>query len=105
ARYHTLRHMLEKNIGLIVMRQVFQQSAEYTHVGVADTLIDERTFYSNRGGTYLVPARLVPDGGVGLLEKGLSPNATVDLLQGMGLGQASGDNGDGVALQAYLLAV
>lgn len=58
ARYETMQHMLEDNLGLIVMRQVFQKSAGYSHVGVSDALVDERTFYSNRGGTYLVPMLL-----------------------------------------------
>ncbi|MFX0065776.1 MAG: type ISP restriction/modification enzyme [Candidatus Hermodarchaeota archaeon] len=54
-RFKTLKHMLSENLGLICMRQVFQHYDEYNHFGVANTLIDERTFYSNRGGTYLFP--------------------------------------------------
>jgi len=55
ARYETMKHMLWKNIALVSMRQVFQDVEEYSHMGIAQTLIDERTFYSNRGGTYLFP--------------------------------------------------
>lgn len=39
-------------------RKVFQDVGEYSHFGVTRNLIDERTFYSNRGGTYLVPMYL-----------------------------------------------
>jgi predicted helicase len=61
ARYNTMYPMLKQNLGLISMRQVFQDFDEYNHFGVSDTLIDERTFYSNRGGTYLFPLYLYPD--------------------------------------------
>ncbi|MFX1254078.1 MAG: type ISP restriction/modification enzyme [Promethearchaeota archaeon] len=54
-RFKTLKHMLSENFGLICMKQVFQHYNEYNHFGVTNTLIDERTFYSNRGGTYLFP--------------------------------------------------
>ncbi|MFX0115431.1 MAG: type ISP restriction/modification enzyme [Candidatus Hodarchaeota archaeon] len=53
-RYETMNHMLFENVGLIGMRQVFQDAA-YSHFGVTSAVIDERTFYSNRGGTYLFP--------------------------------------------------
>jgi predicted helicase len=53
-RYETMHHMLKENLGLICMRQVFQDG-QYSHFGVTDTIIDERAFYSNRGGTYLFP--------------------------------------------------
>ncbi len=54
-RFKTLKHMLSENLGLVCMRQVFQHYNEYNHFGITNTLIDERTFYSNRGGTYLFP--------------------------------------------------
>ncbi|MHA2500476.1 MAG: type ISP restriction/modification enzyme, partial [Candidatus Hodarchaeales archaeon] len=53
-RYETMHHMLNENLGLICMRQVVQDG-QYSHFGVTDTIIDERAFYSNRGGTYLFP--------------------------------------------------
>jgi len=62
ARYQAMQHMLSpgrENVGLILMRQVFQDVPEYSHFGVTRDLIDERTFYSNRGGTYLVPMQLL----------------------------------------------
>ncbi|MEA2003589.1 MAG: type ISP restriction/modification enzyme, partial [archaeon] len=55
ARYNSICHMLKENIGLVLMRQVFQDYKEYNHFGITNTLTDERTFYSNRGGTYLFP--------------------------------------------------
>lgn len=59
-RWHTMRHMTRRNLGLVAMRQVFQHMAVYSHFCVTDTLIDERTFYSNRGGTYLFPLFIYP---------------------------------------------
>ncbi len=50
--------MLKPNLALIIMRQVFQHFATYSHFGVTDLLVDERTFYSNRGGTYAIPLYL-----------------------------------------------
>ena len=47
--------MLGDNVALIAMRQVFQDAEVYSHVAATNLLIDERTFYSNRGGTYLFP--------------------------------------------------
>lgn len=61
ARYGTMKHMLMENIGLVIMRQVFQNIEQYNHFGVSNALIDERTFYSNRGGTYLIPLYIMPD--------------------------------------------
>jgi hypothetical protein len=52
-RWDAMSCMLGDNIGLISMRQVFQDFNLYSHIGVSNHIIDERTFYSNRGGTYL----------------------------------------------------
>lgn len=54
-RWGTMSCMLDNNIALIAMRQVFLDGDLYSHFGVTRLLIDERTFYSNRGGTYLFP--------------------------------------------------
>lgn len=59
-RYKSMKHMLLDNIGLISMRQVFQDTS-YNHFGVTNDIIDERTFYSNRGGTYLFPLYIYKD--------------------------------------------
>ena len=57
-RWASMKCMLDDNLGLIAMRQVFQDMDVYSHFGVSNSLIDERTFYSNRGGTYLFPLYL-----------------------------------------------
>ncbi|MDX9924552.1 MAG: type ISP restriction/modification enzyme [Ignavibacteriaceae bacterium] len=62
SRAETSKHFLEKNIGLAVMKQVFHD-IEYNHVIVTDSMIDERTNYSNRGGTYLFPLYLYSEDG------------------------------------------
>jgi hypothetical protein len=60
-RWASMKCMLDDNLGLIAMRQVFQDVDVYSHFGVSNSLIDERTFYSNRGGTYLFPLYLSSD--------------------------------------------
>lgn len=42
------------NLGFVLMKQVVLEG-DYSHFGVANSPIDERTFKSNRGGTYLLP--------------------------------------------------
>ena len=61
-RWDTMNCMLDDNVALIAMRQVFQNTREYSHIAVTNLLIDERTFYSNRGGTYLFPLHWPVDG-------------------------------------------
>ena len=62
-RWNTMKCMLGDNVALIAMRQVFQDAEVYSHVAATNLLIDERTFYSNRGGTYLFPLYW-PSGGL-----------------------------------------
>jgi predicted helicase len=55
SRSIVMKHFVNKtNIGLCLMRQFFQD-APYSHIYATNSLIDERTMYSNRGGTYLFP--------------------------------------------------
>lgn len=54
-RYKSIYHMNMPNIGLASMRQVYQNYDSYNHLIAVKNLIDERTIYSNRGGTYLFP--------------------------------------------------
>ncbi len=68
-RWESMRCMLDDNVAMIAMRQVFQDVDVYSHVGVTNQLIDERTFYSNRGGTYLFPLYASRDDYHGLLNK------------------------------------
>lgn len=55
SRSIVMKHFINKsNIGICLMRQFFQD-APYSHIYATNSLIDERTMYSNRGGTYLFP--------------------------------------------------
>lgn len=55
------KHFINKdNVGLCLMRQFFQD-APFSHILVTDKMIDERTMYSNRGGTYLFPLYIYLD--------------------------------------------
>lgn len=61
SRSVVMKHFINKsNLGLCLMRQFFQD-APYSHIYATDSLIDERTMYSNRGGTYLFPLYLYPE--------------------------------------------
>jgi predicted helicase len=61
SRSIVMKHFINKrNIGICLMRQFFQD-APYSHIYATSSLIDERTMYSNRGGTYLFPLYLYPD--------------------------------------------
>ncbi|MDB8542513.1 N-6 DNA methylase [Turicibacter sanguinis] len=51
----------EDNIGLCMMRQFFQDTV-YNHIFVSKYCIDERTLYSNRGGTYFFPLYIYSEG-------------------------------------------
>jgi hypothetical protein len=56
SRSIVMKHFISNpNLGLCLMRQFFQD-APFSHVYATNSLIDERTMYSNRGGTYLIPA-------------------------------------------------
>ncbi len=61
-RTEVMQHMLGKeNMGLIFMRQVALQD-EYSHFGVSSHLIDNRSFYSNKGIMSFAPLYLYPNG-------------------------------------------
>lgn len=53
-RADIMRNMVSRNLGFILMKQVVLEG-NYSHFGVTNSPIDERTFKSNRGGTYLLP--------------------------------------------------
>jgi predicted helicase len=62
SRSRVMKHFVGKeNLGLALMRQFFQDT-DFSHVYISNTLIDERTMYSNRGGTYLFPLYIYKDG-------------------------------------------
>lgn len=49
------KHLIGKdNLAICLMRQFFQD-ADYSHVLCVKEMVDERTMYSNRGGTYIFP--------------------------------------------------
>jgi predicted helicase len=50
----------KKNHCLCLMRQFFQDTG-FSHVLYSNKMIDERTMYSNRGGTYIFPLYLYPE--------------------------------------------
>ena len=77
-RWDTMNNMLSDNIALIAMRQVFQDAKVYSHIAVTNLLIDERTFYSNRGGTYLFPLYWPSSG---LLNDNRKHNLTASFLE------------------------
>jgi predicted helicase len=55
------KHLINKNnFGLCVMRQFFQDT-DFSHVLISNSMIDERTMYSNRGGTYIAPLYTYPE--------------------------------------------
>lgn len=54
-RTEIMKHMMNyNNLGLITMKQLVLEG-NYNHFGVSNSPIDERTFLSNRGGTYIFP--------------------------------------------------
>lgn len=61
SRSIVMKHFINQpNIGICLMRQFFQD-APYSHIYATNSLIDERTMYSNRGGTYLFPLYIYPE--------------------------------------------
>ena len=55
------RHLIDKkNSAICLMRQFFQD-ADFSHVLYSESMVDERTMYSNRGGTYIFPLYLYPE--------------------------------------------
>ncbi len=54
-------HLIGKeNHAICLMRQFFQDT-NYSHVLYTKAMVDERTMYSNRGGTYIFPLYLYPE--------------------------------------------
>jgi hypothetical protein len=60
GRFEVMRHMKSgNNLGMIAMRQVAQNSS-YSHFGATNCMVDNRTFYSNKGIPCLFPLYLYP---------------------------------------------
>lgn len=57
-RFDVMRHLIsEKNLGIVYMRQVALQD-DYTHFGVTEFIVDNRSFYSNKGIMSVAPLYL-----------------------------------------------
>lgn len=81
-RKEVLSQLTKPNLSLIAMKQVVQ-GATYSHTGVSATPIDERTFYSNRGGTYIFPLYLYSESKQSNLleEKGRRTNLSPEFIK------------------------
>jgi len=81
-RYKIMKNILEKeNLGLCIMRQFFQDGS-YSHVFITNSLIDERTMYSNRGGTYFFPLYIYESHDqMSLMTKSKKHNLNKDILE------------------------
>ena len=93
-RNNVMKHFLHKNIGVCLMRQFADEY--FSFVLVSDYIIDNRTFYSNKGKVNLFPLYLYPDtetdgmyAAEGLSEKGrkpnLNPEIVAEIAAGLGL--------------------
>lgn len=80
-RLIVMKHFYNENLGICLMRQFFQETP-YSHVYITNTFIDERTMYSNRGGTYLFPLYLYNDTAQTSLEEipERSPNLNLEIV-------------------------
>ena len=92
-RFEVMRHVLpEDNLGLIFMRQVALDDV-YSHIGISQSLVNNRVFYSNKGIATFAPLYIYPSEQEitqGLYEAGerqpnLAPGFTDDLEQRIGL--------------------
>ncbi|MCK4478389.1 N-6 DNA methylase [Candidatus Bathyarchaeota archaeon] len=60
-RYQIMRHFLNDNLGLVVMRQYLYDFVKiYNYVFAVDKLSDRRLFISNRGAGFVFPLYLYP---------------------------------------------
>ncbi len=56
-----LRHLVQPNIALLAMRQVVLGNGDYSHFGVTNLIVDNRSFLSNRGRPSIYPLYLYPE--------------------------------------------
>ena len=77
-----LHHLLQENMALLAMRQVVLGDAENTHFGVTNTIVDNRSFSSNRGRASIFPLYLYPNpNNLKELEEEVRPNLSQEFLQ------------------------
>ena len=78
-RFKVMRHMLVgKNLGLCALRQF--TDAEFSFVNVVESIIDNRTFYSNKGEVNLFPLYTYPDDSELLAETSRIPNLNMAIV-------------------------
>lgn len=79
SRQIVSKHFVKKdNLGICLMKQFFQD-VPYSHCYITNSLIDERTMYSNRGGTYFAPLYLYQD--ENSLENERVPNLNLEIVK------------------------
>jgi len=85
-RYDVMKHLTERNIALLVMRQVVLGKG-YTHYGVSRNIADKRAFLSNRGGVQVLPLYVYKKhdyfGDVGVDEEVRVPNLSPEFITAM----------------------
>ncbi|MCT7493117.1 type ISP restriction/modification enzyme [Aliarcobacter cryaerophilus] len=73
------KHFINKeNFAICLMKQFFQDVA-YNHCLITNVLVDERTMYSNRGGTYVLPMYLYQD--ENSLTNERTPNLNLEIVK------------------------
>lgn len=87
SRSIVMKHLINKNnIGICLMRQFFQD-APYSHTYITNSLIDERTMYSNRGGTYLFPLYIYSENQKDAFQKSdRVPNLNIEIVNQIATG-------------------
>ena len=61
ARFSVMRHMTQKNLGFVFMRQS-TNAGVYDHFLIVDTLVTDRVFFSAHGAPFLAPLYRYVDG-------------------------------------------
>src|SRR5699024_981573 len=75
------KHIIEKdNLSISLMRQFFQDTI-FSHVLISNHMVDERTMYSNRGGTYVAPLYLYPEDKQESMYKERIPNLNKKIIK------------------------
>lgn len=109
-RRDTMNHViLHPNISLCMMKQFFQDVI-YNHIFVSNLAIDERTLYSNRGGTYIFPLYIYwGDDRLAKPQYNFNSEIVKKIEQSMGLKLSLSPNSDaefsGLELIQYIYAI
>ena len=84
-------YLIDSNIAILAMRQV-AVGDEYTHFGVSDCMIDNRSFFSNRGIVNLFPALIADNNGK--VRQNLKPEFISHIERTLGLSVSSRGSGN-----------